>query len=410
MGFLEKIFGKKTEHVEIDKIELKEWLDSKKLLTEIDHEINKTLDGIKKLKSELNKKLEDLELAKLMNTDIPKREKQIMQGNRENYIRKTQLFLDELKVPDQDYIQISEFCSEFEERLYEFNENTSKTYFILTHFFDTEMKNIAGLLKRIENSIVNLVGLLKHEKVTQYKMLVSKINELNKSTIEHDKTSKKLDELEKEFEEAEKREVELNEKMDALKQSPDYNKCKKFDKRKTEIKDEVSSLNSKLNNKLKQFDKAMKKYMHTSLKKNTIANYREHPLQALEKDSKLEIINIIEKLKQEVKKGRIELKQKIKDKILKEDLTKVFLGKITSEHEKLKKERAKINQEEDKLTVMMNYKELQYKIEHNTDKIKQLKEKISDKKNLVSHLNIKNQVNKLQELLSSTTDCEVVIK
>ena len=91
-------------------------------------------------------------------------------------------------------------------------------------------------------------------------------------------------------------------------------------------------------------------------------------------------------------------------------MTKVFLGKITSEHEKLKKERAKINQEEDKLTVMMNYKELQYKIEHNTDKIKQLKEKISDKKNLVSHLNIKNQVNKLQELLSSTTDCEVVIK
>ena len=93
MGFLEKIFGKKTEHVEIDKIELKEWLDSKKLLTEIDHEINKRLEGIKKIKSELNKKLEDLELAKLINPDIPKREKQIMQGNRDNYIRKTQLFL-----------------------------------------------------------------------------------------------------------------------------------------------------------------------------------------------------------------------------------------------------------------------------------------------------------------------------
>ena len=57
-----------------------------------------------------------------------------------------------------------------------------------------------------------------------------------------------------------------------------------------------------------------------------------------------------------------------------------------AELDKLKIEKTKLNNKADKLTIMMDYKELQYQTEHTTEKIDRLHNEIEDIKSNLSNL------------------------
>ena len=408
MGFLD-LFKKKSKKINIEKDKLEEWLSnaSELILKDVNKELIKELSIIKKLRQELKQNLKKLEKGELINPDIPQREKQVMNGNRNNYILKTKLFLDDLKLPELDYLEIKEFCAEFEEKLHEFNENTMKGYFILKNYFETEMVIIANLIKKHENSVVHLVESMKHKKVVLSKTITVKIRELNNNTKEYKSGNNVLNALKKELDQAKKWKNELAEELDKLKKSSDYSRYKKLQNQKTNLTKDISELNNKIN--LNVFEKGLKKYMHVS-KNKLILDYLEDPLKALLKDSEFEIVSIIEKMKKEIENNNIELKEKQKNVILKKELTKDYLNSIKLNHDKLKKELKETREKQDRLTIMMNYKDLEYKIDHNSEKISRLKQEINEKKHLLSHLNIEQNLKQLEAKLSDFSGDEVTIK
>ena len=414
MNFFKKLFSREPEDLTLKQIELEDWLqeNSEDFLTESNKKIKKSFAEIDKIKSELLRKLSKLGEAELVNPDIPEREKHIMRGNRANYIQKTESFLEDIELPELDYEIINNFCTDFERQLKNFNQSTSKGYFVLTNFFDKEMKEIAMLIKHIEDSVIQLLNILKDKKTGQFKILSGKIRRLNELNVNKEKFAKNLIELENELENSEDRKIRLQQRVQSLKNSKDFNNFYKFEKQKQELNQEINDLNFKLNNSIKSLDKVLRKHMHSSLKKDLISHYLESPLQALDKDSKFEILKIFEKLKLEIKKGHMEVKEKQKDKILRqiEKITKAYLSKIRNKYEKLKDERTKINDKMEKLNIMMDYKELQYQAEHIHDKIIKLNDLITEKKDIILNLNISQKTKQLENALSDFSGNDIKIK
>ncbi len=400
MNFFKKLFSREPEDLTLKQIELEDWLqeNSEDFLIESNKKIKRNFAEIDKIKLELLRKLSKLGEAKLVNPDIPEREKHIMYGNRLNYIQKTESFLENIELPELDYELINDFCTDFERQLKQFNQSTSKGYFVLTNFFDKEMKEI--------------VNILKDKKTGQFKILSGKIRKLNELNVNKGKFAKKLIELENELENSEDRKIRLQQRVQSLKNSKDFNNFYKFEKQKQELNQEINDLNFKLNNAIKSMDKVLRKHMHSSLKKDLISYYLESPLQALENDSKFEIIKIFDRLKLEIKKGYMEVKEKQKDKVLRqiEKITKAYLLKIRDKYAKLKDERTKINDKMEKLNIMMDYKELQYQAEHIHDRIIRLNEQITEKKDFILNLNITQKTKQLEKALSEFSGYNVKIK
>ncbi len=414
MNFFKKLFSREPEDLTLKQIELEDWLqeNSEDFLIESNKKIKRNFAEIDKIKLELLRKLSKLGEAKLVNPDIPEREKHIMQGNRLNYIQKTESFLEHIELPELDYEFINDFCTDFERQLKQFNQSTSKGYFVLTNFFDKEMKEIAMLIKHIEDRVIQLINILKDKKTGQFKILSGKIRKLNELNVNKGKFAKKLIELENELENSEDRKIRLQQRVQSLKNSKDFNNFYKFEKQKQELNQEINDLNFKLNNAIKSMDKVLRKHMHSSLKKDLISYYLESPLQALENDSKFEIIKIFDRLKLEIKKGYIEVKEKQKDKVLRqiEKITKAYLLKIRDKYGKLKDARTKINDKMEKLNIMMDYKELQYQAEHIHDRIIRLNEQITEKKDFILNLTITQKTKQLEKALSEFSGYNVKIK
>jgi GTPase involved in cell partitioning and DNA repair len=159
-------------------------------------------------------------------------------------------------------------------------------------------------------------------------------------------------------------------------------------------------------------DKALKKFGHGSLHEDLVSEYLINPLAALENDSNYKILEILEKLKKELTKGNIEIKEKQQQKILRniDKIDKDYLKSIKKKQESLKKEKIKVNENLKKSTIMMDYKDLEYQMDHITEKIERLNEELADKKNILNNLQVGQKIKRLERALSEFTDYEVNIK
>ena len=330
-----------------------------------------------------------------------------MHGNRENFIKKTNFFLESITVPDLDYLKIVDFCKDFEEKIHEFNEDTRKPYYILSNFFDNTMKKIALNLKDFENTIVQLFNSTKDHAVTEYKTLNSKINELNDVLDQSDKLEEELALLETDLDDSIKKQEKANLQVEKLKESREYRKIKKFERELQEIEDTSLKIKSKIIIQLKAFEKAFRKIYHKQNIKSVYLDYLEYPLKTIVKDKNLVVIDEIKKLKVEISKTNIPIKNK--EKILSRKIDKEKLVSLRSEYILLNDKKSQINTEMDKPLIIMDYKEQQYKLEHLVDKIKRLKEDISDKKNILKHLNYEDKRKKLETRLSDFSGYIVTI-
>lgn len=401
MNFFKRLFSREPENIDLNSTELKEWLEniSADVLADVNSKIQATNSEIDEHRTKLRNNLVNLESTKLINPNIPEREKHIMQGNRSNYVQKANQFLDNINLPKRDYEQIEDFTRDFEDKLKKFNENTSRAYFVLKNYFDKEMIEIAHVVKNIESKSITLMNLVNNTKIKQYKSLFARIKELNNNLTESEKISKNILEFENELDEVKKRKVSLQKKIDALKQSRDFKEFYDLEQQRKDIEKGISSVNQGLNNSLKNVDKALRKLLHDT-KNKLIAAYLESPLTALEQDTQLELLTILSTLKKEIVRGHIEVKYK--DKVLNnlKNINRDYLKNILEENGSLKRQRSDINQRRKNLSVMADYKDVEYQIDHVTEKIENLTNLIKEKKNYLAHLETEQKLKRLERALS----------
>src|SRR3989339_578501 len=127
----------------------------RKDLGDMNKHIQIKIGEINQKKEEILHELRELHKKKLMNANIPQREIQIMQGNRENYIKRIAHFLTTIDVP-KNYIENYDYCVKFSEELKILYKEIEKNIFVLGHFFDNEVKNEHKRLAELENMILTL--------------------------------------------------------------------------------------------------------------------------------------------------------------------------------------------------------------------------------------------------------------
>jgi hypothetical protein len=145
MGFLDRFFRPKQETLSIKEANrLFLELEAKKR-EELSKEKQRLAKELEEAKARLRAALLALNSAKLLNENIPARERNIMEGNRKAYSNQVELLIQGLSsLPEP---------AEFQVKLEGFLKASLKSYQILMHFFETEARGVAAELKALEGIV-----------------------------------------------------------------------------------------------------------------------------------------------------------------------------------------------------------------------------------------------------------------
>ena len=94
MGFLDRFFKPRIEKKEVKLEDLRQYTEDilKERFVNLNEKIEDIYTNIKEVKSKILEKLNSLRDAELQNKNIPTRAMQLMDGNREAYIKKIRNF------------------------------------------------------------------------------------------------------------------------------------------------------------------------------------------------------------------------------------------------------------------------------------------------------------------------------
>jgi hypothetical protein len=412
IDFFKILFSREPEQFTLNQIELKEWLDniSQSSLKEDTSSLKKILVDAKDAKIHLKEKVDLLEKAELMNKNIPDREIHIMQGNRTNYINKVYSFIEHTKLPEPIFDKIEIFCSEFQNQLNQLTEDTAKGYFVLKNFFDSDMADIASSIKEFEACVKELKSVLNGDKVTAYRKLSAKIRELNEASIKKETMSEELKKLDDEIKATEAKKMTFETKLNNQKEGQEFQMHLKMETEKKDLEDSITKLRDRLNNIIKPLDKEIKKVSHDTENK-LLEGYLENTLNALIEDNELSVLNSIEQIKKDIQSNE-EIKEKQKEKLLgyANELTKETLGQIRKEYFETMNHKAMVEEILSRSSTVIDMKELEYQIEHVTEKLKRLNHDYQEKGSLLDKLKIEDRAKKLEEELSEFASKKVIIK
>jgi hypothetical protein len=411
MDFLKKLFSREPEEVTLNQIELKGWLEEKSedILKDEIKTLKEILSKAKDSKIHLKEKIELLEKAELMNRNIPDREVHIMQGNRTNYTNKMYSFIEDTKLPEPDFEKIESFCEEFQKTLLQLNEETGKGYFVLKNFFDKDVVNIASSIKEIEDYIKELKSVITQEKISKYRKMLLKIRELNETSIKKESLSEEVKKLDEEIKATEAKKMNFETKLKNLKEGQEFQMHLRMETEKNDLEEGLKKLESRLINIIKPLDKPIKKISHDTGNR-LLQKYLDDPLKTLIEDNDLEILTSIAAIRQEIESDA-EVKDKQKEKLLGyiEEMKRETLEQIKKEHNELLSHKTMVEEILSRSSMVMDMKELDYQIEHVTEKLKRIEQENKEKNIMLDKLKVEDKSKKLEEELSEFTGKKISI-
>lgn len=411
--FFDILFGKSIKEERVPAIELKEWLEyySAKKLKSINKGIN---DASLKFNTQLQTAKEllgELENSELMNKEITPREIHLMQGNRESYIKKLNLFLDENNFPDKDFQVITEFCQNFHGHMDVLNSGTHRSYYILKNFFDKEMVAIAQCLKTCEDLVLRAEEILESSEVGHINALNKKTYELNEAIIKSDALKKQLSDHQEKMREVSDKRTQVKDKMESMGTSSEY---KDFNdniqekehnlKNRAKIADELSLIFSEIRTAAISFQKS-------EGVSQILEDYLDRPVDAIIKDDNYDILHKLSEIRAKIKDKTLEVNDKKKNKILAaiDKVDREFLLSKRAELKNIDARLKEINTTLEKASVSMNFKELEYQLEHFNAKMENMEKEISALVKAEKSLEIEKQMDSLERQIFEITGVQVTI-
>jgi len=195
------------------------------------------------------------------------------------------------------------------------------------------------------------------------------------------------DELEKgrkEFEEL--RESEENKKYEVLKASRD------------EIKSEFDKLEGQLFHTFSMVESAFKKYEKLSENK-TVQSYISDPVNALINDKNLDILDVVDSIRKGVTRGEVDLKDKKKDKTLRElgKLSRTYFEEFIQKRGELEERKERVDSDLAEMKIEKELKEHVKELKDQEENLERKKGTIEEIKKKISLLDINRMKEELVE-------------
>ena len=402
LKFIKRLF--KEEEKEEEKIgfdEIGSWLDKKIGLAEekTRNDVKETISSIKDEAKMTFESLNAVEKANLQNPNIPERAKTIMEGNREAFIKRTSFFLDEIDLEYEDFDELIKKCIDLEKELDLLAKSTGRSYAILSQFFSRELSPITESLKNIDRRSKDIRNLIDRNKVFQIKTVKRDFEDI-KSKIKL--KEKYLEELESEklkLEEMEKISSEMEIRIKGLKESSEYKEFENILDENEDFEKKLLELEDRLFHDFSTLDRALRKYAKIAFEnEELVSSYAEEPVNALVNDEKLEIVKIVQNLKDLAERNSLGLDEKKNEKTIGKlmEMDKEYFENVKNQHTTIKEKLENIKNEIEGNAVRAQLNN------YNND-LDDLKNNLENMKNRISKLDYeieKINIEKLKENLN----------
>ena len=341
---------KENNSEEIPLSQLDKWFKDR--VISIENELNCKIEFLKrKISDEIKNGKENLKLlksAELRNKKESQRVIQIMEGNRESYINKVSVFLDNLSIPEE-IDDINNFITEFSRRTDEFNKSTIRSYYVLREFVEHEAYKVAQNIKKIDDLVKELNPIVSNREVVLISSIKRRIPELKNKIELKNKLKNEIMAAEEKLKDQQKLEEKAHENIKKFKKSREYLEYVKLNDEYSHFLSMLHSLSNNFSHDFSSIEKAFKKYSRMSTNEQLIFDYIENPAKALLNDKEFVIIEELGKINKLIQENRIELKDSKKDKSVDviEKLNKQYLQEFLEKHAHLSAQIGEIDKEID---------------------------------------------------------------
>ncbi len=376
----------------------------------LDEEINKLYTNIQEEIRIAKENLDKLEKAELMNEKIDIKEKQIMEGNRQEYCKRMHKFLDNLNLTSRGYFGAKEFIVRFNADFQQLNKNILKSFIILQEFYAHESTAVAKNIKQIAIYTEEFQRLIQQSKMNPLINSRNIYTQIKQNNQKIDLIEQKIEERKEELSKLRISREEMEKKMELFKNQDDF---KKYNVMLEEREELINRLKTKELNLLQEFsllERALKKHQRNSIHEKLIEEYLVNAATTLQKDNELKILSIFEELKINIEKT--ELKDKQKDKTLEKinQLNKEYLLKWISEFKELKDEKSQKDHIINFNKTMRDYNELEYKSQHLIEKSGRIIEEINQLEIIKNSLKQEELQEKLTTELQKYDKINIIFK
>ena len=340
-------------------------------LGNINKSISEKIIEINHRKDDVIATLRDLHKSQLMNSNVPEREIHIMDGNRDNYIKKISHFITNIDVP-KNYLDTYDYCIKFSQDLEQLNRDIQKNIFVLQHFFANEVKDTNKALHDLEEMIIDIRVLLEKNGIIYLKEIQKDIKSFVDNVIKIKDFKGQINAEKNEIKGHQEKLDRLNERIKTITNGTDYRALEVFRQEKGAAENEIKNIINKLNGPFSTLDTALRKYYYMYPDKKIIKEYLDDARIAIMEDKTLDIEKILKNIKNSIEHNEIDLKDKKKEHCLES------IDKLTLEHLKEVQSRVLVLEDQKqhaqtKIThnsASLNLSEQQYWINATEDKIK----------------------------------------
>ena len=396
-AYLRNLF-KNDEFETVSLEQLERWFRER--VVPIERDLNENIESIRSrisqeaAQAKIN--LDALGKAELRNKREAPRIIQIMEGNREAYIKKVTAFVENIRVPDS-IEAINNYTMEFAKSIDELNKSTMRSYMVLREFVEHEVYKVAQNLKKIDESMKEFDSAVnKREAVLMNSVkrripeLKSKISSKKRLTEEKADAQERLSQVQRDEREAESMINKYRKSREFL----DYGKLNdELDRFVKKLKDHDSILIHHFS----LLEKALKKYSRMSIDEKLVLDYMGSPVKTLAKDEDFKILDILAQIKKMAIQDKLELKDKKREKTVQtvDLLDKGFLQDFLKRHNELVSEIDAINKDIEESPVIRETESL----EQGLKKVQESRKSAEDELKLIKDDLGKINIDSLKDLI-----------
>jgi len=410
-NFLKKLFKAKEEDVEIEKLE--QWFKDKvePIYSNLNEQLKEQISSIPYIIKAIKQDAAELENASIKDEEkVEPKVKQIVLGNRKNYIRILNQFADSIELPDAINAKTSlMLCSDINKDLDELSKNTQKTYYTVQHLFADNVEKIAKDIKDLAQISKAVKAIIEKNNVAKIEEIKADIQNLIKSINKKHRLEQEFIESKKRLEKSKKLRQEAETKIINLRNSSEYAEFNRLKEEHNEIKQKIHNAKNNIIELFSSLTPALKKYQRIALEnEELIGRYAENPTALLE-DRNLDIIPILQKMKSSILADAIDLRDKKKERALEKigQITIEQLKLILSGYDKLKGREGILNDKLKAAKITPLIEEAQYKLEHHTEMVEKIKKDIIKSEEDIKNIDIEDMKKNVKEKIKRIINIEV---
>ncbi|MBI4738983.1 hypothetical protein HY772_05495 [Candidatus Woesearchaeota archaeon] len=327
--------------------------------------------------------LEVLRSAKLLNEQLPTRVLQIMEGNRESYIRQHQQFIKQCAPSSTiTYRNCVTFCDYFNQNISRFAKQTAKSHTVLAEFFNNEVSAINKDVKNLSEINLQIRELVDDwaDEFALIEQTKENITDLLRKTQTIAEIKEDIATTKEKLAASEQLKEKLQRELGELRTGDDFSQFNGIDSEKKRLWREIKSVEDDIGHTFGVLDRPLRKLQRVIVDNKQILDaYVANPLNALLEDHSLEIVNILQKLHLNVNDGTLGFVDKEKEKILLriDELSKLTLAAKQTKYRELRGAMRILDEQLRSTRVLKDIDDATYKINHVQEQIIRLTERLT---------------------------------